>query len=135
MATFADTSVWVNYLNGGDTAEAAQLASLRDDESLGMGDLIAGEILQGVRQDARYRRIRRLLLTTEPHAMAPTDVVLQAADFSRTLRARGIAVRSGIDCLIATFCISGGHTLLHRDHDFDAFEEHFGLRVLHPRRI
>ena len=46
------------------------------------------------------------------------------------LRARGITLRKTIDCLIATFCIQNGHTLLHRDRDFDHFEQHLGLRVV-----
>ena len=48
------------------------------------------------------------------------------------LRSRGYTVRKTIDCLIATFCLTAGHTLLHRDHDFDPFERELGLRVLHP---
>jgi len=39
-------------------------------------------------------------------------------------------VRTTIDCLIATFCILEGHRLLHRDRDFDSFEEHLGLIVV-----
>jgi hypothetical protein len=28
--------------------------------------------------------------------------------------------------------LRAGHELLHRDHDFDAFERELGLRVVHP---
>jgi len=31
--------------------------------------------------------------------------------------------------IIGTFCIEGGHRLLHADRDFDPMVEHFGLRV------
>jgi hypothetical protein len=48
----------------------------------------------------------------------------------RTLRARGITIRSTIDCLIATFCIEERHELLHCDSDFDSFKEHLGLAVV-----
>ena len=34
--------------------------------------------------------------------------------------------------MIATFCIEEGHQLLHHDSDFDPFEKHLGLRVVHP---
>jgi predicted nucleic acid-binding protein len=34
--------------------------------------------------------------------------------------------------LIATFCLRHGHSLLHRDRDFDTFEEILGLAVIHP---
>ena len=41
----------------------------------------------------------------------------------------GTTVRSGVDVLIATFCIDRTVTrLLHRDRDFDAFEQVRGLR-------
>jgi predicted nucleic acid-binding protein len=50
----------------------------------------------------------------------------------RSLRAKGITIRKTIDCFIATFCIERKHALLHRDREFDAFEQHLGLRVVHP---
>ena len=42
-----------------------------------------------------------------------------------------IAIGKNIDCLIATYCIAENHSLLHREADFDAFEEHLGLQVVH----
>ena len=59
-------------------------------------------------------------------------MAIAAAQNYRSLRARGHTIRKTIDCLIATFCLREGHALLHRDHDFDPFEEHLGLRVVHP---
>jgi predicted nucleic acid-binding protein len=44
---------------------------------------------------------------------------------------RGYTVHKTIDCLIATFCLLGRHKLLHRDRDFDRFEQVLGLRVVH----
>jgi predicted nucleic acid-binding protein len=38
-------------------------------------------------------------------------------------------VRSGIDVLVAAWCIENDYALLHRDADFDAFETSRGLRV------
>lgn len=51
--------------------------------------------------------------------------------FDRVLRARGHTVRKTIDCLIATFCIRAGHSLLHRDRYFDPFETYLELSVIH----
>ncbi len=34
------------------------------------------------------------------------------------------------DCLIATFVIENGFSLLHNDRDFDASEAHLGLNVV-----
>lgn len=51
------------------------------------------------------------------------------------LQRRGITVRKSIDCVIATFCIVAGHELLHHDSDFEPFEKHLGLRVIHPSPV
>jgi len=37
-----------------------------------------------------------------------------------------------IDVMIATFCIEGGHELLHSARDFDVMEKHLGLKVVQP---
>lgn len=50
----------------------------------------------------------------------------------RALRQRGITIRKTIDCFIATYCIHTGMGLLHTDRDFDPFESHLGLQVVHP---
>jgi predicted nucleic acid-binding protein len=60
------------------------------------------------------------------------ELAVASAMNYRLLRSRGYTVRKTIDCLIATFCVNAGHTLLHRDHDFDPFEKELGLRVAHP---
>ena len=41
-------------------------------------------------------------------------------------------MRSAIDCLIATYCIREGYSLLHNDRDYDPFERYLGLKVIHP---
>jgi len=48
------------------------------------------------------------------------------------LRRKGLSVRGTVDCWIATFCILEGHSLLHRDRDFDVFESELGLLVVKP---
>lgn len=37
--------------------------------------------------------------------------------------------RSPLDVLVATFCIERDYALLHRDRDFDAFDDLRGLRT------
>jgi len=72
------------------------------------------------------------LLKFPVYEASSTRIAVSAARNFQTLRGRGITVRKTIDCLVATFCIENNHQLLHRDRDFDAFEKHLGLRVLHP---
>jgi len=45
------------------------------------------------------------------------------------LRDRGVTVRKTIAMIIGTFCIEGGHRLLHADRDFEALVAHLGLRA------
>lgn len=58
------------------------------------------------------------------------DIPIAAATNFRRLRALGVTVRKTIDTVIATRCIMDGHELLHSDRDFDAFQQHFGLRCV-----
>ena len=61
--------------------------------------------------------------------MGGTEIAVKSSQNYRTLRHKGITVRKTIDCLIATFVIERGYTLLHSDRDFDPFEMHLGLHV------
>ena len=64
--------------------------------------------------------------------MLNLELAQQSAENYRALRKKGVTVRKTIDCLIATFCISEDHNLLHRDTDYDGFEKYLGLKVIHP---
>ena len=125
---FADTSVWIDQLAGRSTPQTRALSAQLRAGPVPLGDLVAMEVLRGLRHSGFHRRVRRDFASMPMFAMADTATVLQAGDYYRDLRSRGVTVRSPIDCIIATFCIRGGHTLLHSDHDFDHFERHFGLR-------
>jgi hypothetical protein len=43
-----------------------------------------------------------------------------------------VTVRKTIDTAIGTFCLMGGHALLHAARDFDPMETHLGLRTVRP---
>ena len=60
------------------------------------------------------------------------ELAVMSAENYQGLRKRGMTIRSTIDCLIATFCIREGYSLLHNDRNFDHFEQHLGLKVIHP---
>ena len=95
-----------------------------------LGDIVAMEVLRGLRQPARVAEVRGSLLASPyaPHRVHPHPP--QGSGELSGAAVADITVRGSIDCVVATFCIEGGHTLLHADHDFDAFEQHLGLRVL-----
>jgi hypothetical protein len=127
-----DTTVWVDYLRGGDTPQTRWLELNLERQRLGLLDLILCEVLQGTRDPDEFRAVRRELLRFEVFATGGIPFAIEAARNYRRLRSRGITVRRTIDGLIATFCLQGGHSLLHSDRDLDPFERHLGLEVVHP---
>ncbi len=127
-----DTTVWVDYLRGTDNPHTAWLACKLSETRIGLTDLILCEVLQGVQEAAMFSRVRREMLTFEIFNTGGETMAIASAQNYRRLREQGHTVRKTIDCLIATFCLTQGHSLLHRDRDFDPFEEFLGLRVIHP---
>ena len=127
-----DTSVWVDYFNGVENAQTDFLNRVLDSTPILIGDLILAEVLQGFRHDPDFEKVRRTLGKFMQDSMVGPALAVQSARNYRFLRQKGITVRKTIDGLIATFCIENDHELLHNDTDFDGYEEHLGLHVLHP---
>lgn len=124
-----DSSVWIDYFRGADTPHVALLDSYLGRSRLAVGDLIAAEVLQGVRDDQAFMQVKKTFDAFDHVDLAGYDLAIKASENYRALRALGITVRKTIDTLIATRCIEDGLTLLHSDRDFQAFVDHLGLRV------
>ena len=127
-----DSTVWVDYFNGIQNPQADYLHQMMDKRPILIGDLILAEVLQGFRQDVDFEKARRALGKFTQVEMVNTGLALQSARYFRLLRGKGITVRKTIDSLIATFCIENKHDLLHNDDDFDGYEKHLRLKVIHP---
>jgi predicted nucleic acid-binding protein len=128
-----DSSVWIDYFNGVVTQQTDYLHAAMTQREILVGDIILGEVLQGFRHDADFEAARRVLGRFRQVRLLDLDLAVQSARHYRTLRKLGITVRKTIDCFIATYAIAHGHELLHADSDFDPFEVHLGLRVIHPQ--
>jgi predicted nucleic acid-binding protein len=128
-----DTTVWVDYLRGDRTPEAEWLEREADKQRLGLIDLTLCEVMQGVRGDREFDEVLRELLKFALFETGGERLAIAAAQNFRTMRKRGRTVRKTIDCLIASFCILHGHSLLHRDSDFEPFEALLGLSVVRPK--
>ncbi len=124
-----DSSVWIDYFRSADTPQVALLDSFFGRSPLAVGDLIAAEVLQGVRGEQEFRLVKKTLEAFEHIDLVGYDIAVKASENYRVLRAMGITVRKTIDTLIATRCIQDGLTLLHADKDFVPFSEHLGLKV------
>lgn len=127
-----DTTVWVDYFRGIRSLETDWLDREAHKTRIGLTDLTLCEVLQGVRSEREFRLIQAELLEFQLFHAGGLELAIAAARNFRSMREKGRTVRKMVDCLIATFCLVNGHTLLHRDRDFDVFEENLGLSVLHP---
>ncbi|MDR2214035.1 MAG: PIN domain nuclease [Pseudomonadales bacterium] len=123
----ADTSVWIDYLNGIQSKHTDTLDTKIAEGAIVMGDLISLEILQGIRDDREYRLTKRALSTLDQYAMFGKGMSGKCAENYRALRKKGITVRKTTDVIIATFCIEQRLPLLFTDRDFIPFTEHLGL--------
>lgn len=130
--TIVDTTVWVDYLNGVSTPQTDWLDRQLTSRRLGLLDVMLCEILQGLPSEKEAARVLRHLQQFEILDTGGIELAVEAARNYRRLRASGRTVRKTIDCLIATFCMLEGHTLLHSDRDFDPFEESLHLQVVQP---
>lgn len=125
-----DTTVWIDYLRGTQNPETDWLNREIDRQRLSLTDLILCEVLQGIRDDRSFIQVHRALRRFEIFQTGGAELALATARNFRRLRVQGHTVRKTIDCLIATFCIERGHSLLHRDRDFDPFKQLLGLSVV-----
>jgi predicted nucleic acid-binding protein len=125
-----DSTVWVDYVNGKSNEETRLLEARIGREEIGLTDLIFCEVLQGLRSEREFEEVKTGLLEFSIFPTGGTEMAAETAMNYRKLRARGFTVRKTIDCWIATFCIREGHELLHRDRDFEPFENELGLRVV-----
>jgi len=124
-----DSSVWIDYFQAADTPQARLLDALLGRVPLAVGDLIAAEVLQGVRDHREFKWVKQVFDSFNHVDLVGYDLAIKASENYRLLRSKGVTVRKTIDTLIATRCIEDGLTLLHADRDFLPFAEHLGLQV------
>ena len=129
-----DTTVWIDLFAGNDTPQVVALERLlAAGEDICTCGVVLTEVLQGIRQDAAYRRTRSQFAHFRFLPMSQ-DTFVHAAELYRSLRRRGVTIRKPLDCMIAAVAIEHGVPLLHRDRDFDPISRHCGLLVIDPER-
>ena len=116
MKVLVDTSAWVEFLNGTRSQEALAVDRLLagEDDVCTCGVVVA-EVFQGIRREREALEgfFRKMTLLEA----AGLTTYLKAAGLYRSLRRRGVTVRSTIDCLIAVLAEEHGCALLFRDRD------------------
>lgn len=127
-----DTSVWIDFLEGGDHWTKERLKKkINDRETIVYLDLILLEIIQGVRKRKDRERIAEKMNMLVYLNLTRSSILL-AAEIYQELQRKGIVIRSIIDCLIAATAIEIGATILHKDRDFDRIEKYYPIIVEKP---
>jgi predicted nucleic acid-binding protein len=126
-----DSSVWIDHFRNVLTPQVRMLRSFEAEDEVVVGDVIALEVLRGARTERQAAIIQAGFAENGIVPMLSGQRAVTAAGHYRRLRTLGITVNKLADLIIATFCIEHGHLLLHHDRDFDHFEQHLGLKVLH----
>jgi hypothetical protein len=122
-----DTSVWIDFLNGLETAQTRTVESLiQSREDICICGIVLTEILQGIKEKRAYEKTKAILSGLIFLPME-RETFLFAATIYRTCRSRGITIRNSTDCMIAATCIQYGVRLLHHDKDFESIATQFDL--------
>jgi len=124
-----DTSAWIEFFRDGRPDVVGKVHRYLDRDEVGIGDLIYGEIMQGVRSDAERNTLSGLLMALARYDMAGFAMAEKSAANCRLLRSKGVTVRKTIVVLIGTFCAENGLPLVHCDSDFDHMAEYIGLTI------
>lgn len=122
-----DSSVWIDYFNGKDSAEVNYLDAILGIKFIVIGDIILTEVLQGFRNDKDYQQAKKLLTSLPVYQLSNKELALKSVENYRQLRKKGITIRKTIDTIIATYCIENNIQLLFSDRDFKPFNDGMGL--------
>lgn len=124
-----DSSVWIDFFRGTRSAPTRALAQCLGDASVdvGMADLVLFEVMRGFSEGPLMREAQALMGALPQLEIGGADHALKAAERYRRLRETGRTVRSPIDILLASYCMTHGHVLLHRDADFESLKGLGGL--------
>jgi len=127
-----DSSVWIDFFNGVDTAEVGLLSDSLGIQPVAIGDLMLTEVLQGFRTERDFRTALELFDSLTVLELVGREIAVKSVRNFRTLQASGFTVRKTIDCVIATYCIENRLPLLQADRDFEPFHEHLALERALP---
>ncbi|HVR41471.1 MAG TPA: PIN domain-containing protein [Thermoanaerobaculia bacterium] len=124
MRVLVDTSVWVDFFNRHPSAQTETLASLLEEEAdVVTCGLIVAEVLQGLREAKSRSAIETHFREMEWLSPEEPETYIEAASLFRRLRARGITIRSTVDCVIAYLAAQHDVLLLAKDRDLSLIVE------------
>ena len=131
MKIIVDTDVWSEGLRRPPVEASPErliLADLIQDNQVQMIGCIRQEILQGLRDQAQFERLRSAILVFPDRMVFSSEYEL-AATFYNTCRRNGVQ-GSGTDFLIAACSVTWGLPILTKDKDFARYAKHLPLKLV-----
>ena len=115
-----DTSVWIDYIQGRETAAVELLDELLQNPlAVNLNDQIYLEVLQGAKSEESFETLKRYFSGQRfSNFENSRESYASAARLYFDCRRKGITVRSSIDCLIAQCALENELVLLHQDSDY-----------------
>ena len=118
MRVLVDTSAWVDFFNGHPSPEAEALSRLiREEADVLTCGVVVAEVLQGLRKSKTLTQIEQHFLDMEWLTPIEPETYVDAAGLYRSLRSKGVTIRSTIDCMIAGLADENDVLLLSKDRD------------------
>ena len=115
-----DTSVWIDFFKGVDNENVNIFTDyIENNYPVFTCPVIIQEILQGIKSDKEYARIKDNLFALNVLNDDAIEAAIGAAEIYRILRKKGVTVRKSNDCLIAFYALKYSLRILHNDRDFD----------------
>lgn len=131
-----DSSVWIDWLRGSDTAAVRFIQSRESQEELALTQMIYLEVLQGVTSQRQFEATRRILgAQTLVQPLEAITTFEDAAQLYRNARRQGLTVRKSSDCLIAAIALEQNALLVHNDRDFLALQKADARLRVYPAPI
>jgi hypothetical protein len=128
MRLLVDSTVWVDFFRGKETAQTEKLGqSIHNRDDICCCGFILAEVLQGIREEREYVTVKRhfenLIYLEDDRATFELGATIY-----RELRRHGITIRNSPDCLIAAIVIQHDVHFLENDRDFRFIDLHYPLR-------
>jgi hypothetical protein len=126
-----DTSVLIDYFRDANNPAVKRLQFVLDNSiPFGINSFIYQEVLQGVKTEKDFQRLKKYLDTqTFYNLKDEKESFAQAANIYFMCRRKGITPSSTIDCLIVQTAIEHSLYLLHNDSDFDRIRKIVKFKV------
>ncbi len=115
-----DTSIWIDFFSVTDSKEVQLLSYyLKEDLPVYTCPVIIQEVLQGIRDDHYFEKVKDSLFALPVLTENPLEAAVGAAQIYRQLRKKGITIRKSNDCLIAYYALKNSKEVIHKNRDFD----------------